>query len=84
MKILRKWNYEKHNYDKYEIPDNWNCKTIAWDMEEIVNCPHCGKELEFGMTYCSKEIHTDIGFGYGVCQECYDKEWERRRKYESD
>ena len=76
--ILRKWNYKNHDYDDYKIPDEWNCKTFTVDMKEIVNCPHCGKELSFGETYCSKELHTHyLGFGYGVCKECYQEEWER-------
>lgn len=81
---LRKWNVSLHKYEEIEIPDNWNCKSYSNDMNEIVTCPQCGKKLKFGETYTSLEIHTNIGFGYGVCQECYDKEWERRKneKYE--
>ena len=82
--LLQKWNYKKHKYDPYEVPDDWNCHSYSDDMKEIVNCPHCGKELEFGDTYTSMEIHTpSFGFGYGVCSECYEKEWERRKKYEN-
>lgn len=77
--ILRKWNYEKHKYEPYKIPNNWSCKTYCDDMYEIVNCPHCGKEIEFGKCYTSMEIHTEHGFGYGVCEECYQKEWEKRK-----
>lgn len=51
-------------------------------MKEIVNCPHCGKELEYGNCYTSLEIHTEMGFGYGVCEKCYEEEWNRRRQYE--
>ena len=80
--ILRKWNYETHEYEPYKIPDEWNVPLITYDMEEIVNCPHCGKELKYGETYTSKEIHNRIGFGFGVCSECYEEEWERRKKYE--
>lgn len=82
--ILKKWNYKKHEYDPYEIPDEWNCKTYSNDMDEIINCPHCGKELKFGDTYTSKEIHTEIGLGYGVCEKCYNNEWLRRNRYEED
>lgn len=78
--ILRKWNYDTHKYDDYEIPKDWNVKTYSDDMDEIVNCPHCGKQIKFGDGYTSMEIHTSVGFGYCVCHECYyDKEWVRRR-----
>ena len=76
---LNKWNYETHNYDKIEVPDGWNIKTYSNDMEEKINCPHCGKQIKIGDSYTSLEIHTEIGMGYGVCEKCYD--FERRRKY---
>ena len=73
--ILNKWNYKKHIYESYEIPNNWNCKLYSEDMNEIVNCPHCGKKLKYGDTYTSLEIHNNMGFGFGVCEKCYKKEW---------
>ena len=81
---FRKWNYETHEYDPIEVSDEWNIPLYTDDMEEIVNCPHCGKELPYGETYTSKEIHNWVGLGYGVCEECYEKECERRKKYRTD
>ena len=78
--ILNKWNYDIHDYEPYEVPDDWNCKAYSIDMEEIVNYPHCGKGIEFGMGYTSQEIHTDFGFGYTVCPSCYNEEFKRRMK----
>lgn len=79
--ILQKWNYEKHEYEPYKVPDEWKCKVYTDNMDELVNCPHCGKELRFGDTYTSLEIHTErTAFGFGVCTECYEKEWLRRRE----
>lgn len=75
--ILRKWNYKTHKYEPYEISDNWNCKTYSIDMEEVINCPHCGRKLKFGDSYTSLEIHTDMGFGYGVCEKCYQDEVDK-------
>ena len=77
--LLKKWNWKTREYDPYEIPDDWNVKTYSNDMGEIVNCPHCGREVEFGDTYTSREIHTEHGFGYSVCEVCYAREWERER-----
>ena len=78
--ILQKWNYKKHKYEDYEIPDEWNVKTYGNDMEEIINCCQCGKKLKFGDSYTSLEVHTEIGFGYSVCEDCYEKEWKRREE----
>lgn len=79
--ILKKWNYQKRNYENYEVPDNWNCKISSEDLETIINCVHCGKQLKYGDSYNSMEIHTLYGFGYGVCEKCYAKEWERRKRW---
>jgi hypothetical protein len=76
-KILRKWNYNKHDYEPYEVPEDWKLVLFTDNMEDITVCPHCGKEVPFGYTYTSKEIHTDMGFGYFVCEKCYKQEWER-------
>lgn len=81
---IRKWNYKTHEYDSIEVPDEWNVSLYTENMDEIVNCPHCGKELRYGETYTSKEIHNWIGLGYGVCEECYEEEWKRRKKYRTD
>lgn len=77
--FMRKWNYEKHEYEDYSVPIDWYVSTYETDMDKVVNCASCGKELPFGDTYTSLEIHTTVGFGYGVCEECYQREWERRR-----
>ena len=78
--ILNKWNYDIHDYEPYEVPDDWNCKTYSADMDEVVNCPHCGNKILFGQSYTSMEIHSKVGFGYAVCEQCYEKEWNRRKK----
>lgn len=77
---LNKWNWNKREYEPYVIPDGWNVKTYSNDMDEIVNCPHCGKKLSYGDTYTSREIHTQFGMGFGVCGECYEHEWARELK----
>lgn len=78
--LLRKWNYEKREYDPYEVPDDWIVKTYSNDMDEIINCPHCGRKIRFGDGYTSIEIHTQFGMGFSVCEDCMEAEWERRRK----
>lgn len=80
MKI-NKWNYMTRQYDEVTLPD-LNYKTYSNDMKEIVNCPHCFKEVTHAETYTSMEFHTEFGMGYGVCDECYQKEWQRRKDWE--
>ena len=52
--MLRRWNYDEQAYEPYEVPDNWNVKSYSEDMDEIVNCPHCGRKVTFGSCYTSK------------------------------
>lgn len=73
--ILNKWNFKTRKYEPYEVPDNYNVKTFSMDMEEIVNCPHCGREIKFGDGYTSRQIHTKHGMGFAVCADCYEKEF---------
>ena len=49
------------------------------DMSTVVNCAQCGKELVYADSYTSLEVQTPLGFGYAVCADCYEKEWQRRR-----
>ena len=80
--ILHKWDYDLHKYLLKEVPMDWNCKTYSADMEEIINCPHCGCELKIGDSFTSLEFHEQCcGFGYAVCQKCYGEEWLRKKEY---
>ena len=82
MNVLNKWNWEKKEYDKYYVPKEWVMILFSNDMEVKVNCAQCGKVLEYGQCYTSLEVHNNHGFGFGVCEECYKCEHERRRKSE--
>ena len=46
------------------------------DMERVIQCASCGRPLEYGKGYTSRQIHTRLGFGYIVCGDCYKKEWQ--------
>jgi hypothetical protein len=73
--VVGKWNYEARDYDPYTIPDDWHTPLLSNDMDEVINCASCGKRVRFGECYTSKVIHAKLGFGYSVCSECHDKEW---------
>lgn len=81
MPFLNRWNYETQEYDPYGVPEDWNVKSYSDDMDEIVNCPHCGKKVTYGSCYTSREIHTTNGLGYAVCENCYDAERTRENKW---
>lgn len=70
-----KWNYQTHKYEPTEIAD-----TVLYteNMSLIVHCAQCGKEIMYGDGYTSMEIHTSLGLGYPVCEDCHAQELERR------
>ena len=71
---MQKWNYEKQEYESYNIPDDWFCPMFCNIMEELINCPNCGTRFEFGNGYTSLVIHGKSGMGYTVCPTCHEKE----------
>ena len=78
---MQRWNYAKCDYEPYEVPEGWKCPLTSADMNLIINCASCGRELTYGDAYTSREIHTEYGMGYPVCDEC--KETEIRREWEA-
>ena len=73
-----KWIPAKHEYEPYDLPDGASC--YEEDMDKVVPCAQCGRAVTFGDSYTSLEVHTQIGFGYAVCHECYEAEYERRKE----
>ena len=67
----RAFRWDGEQYVPYEIPADCNCVTYSSDMDEIVNCISCFKELPFGETYCSHQYHDKNGFGFAECEKCY-------------
>lgn len=82
MRTLNKWDYESHKYIPVEIPESWYVTTYCFNLDTSVTCPHCGNFVTAGDCYTSNEFHDGIGLGYFVCPDCYDKEWERRLRYD--
>lgn len=80
------WNYLAHKYDTKTFVSKFPkvFKTFSEDMDEKVNCCQCYRAIRFGETYTSNEVHTELGMGFAVCPQCYEDEWERRRKYGKD
>lgn len=80
---MMKWNFITHKYENYSVPSNWHTPLIA-EMDEIINCAGCGKEIVYGYSYVSMAIHNEIGFGYPICESCMRKELETRKNAEKD
>lgn len=76
---LRRWNPEAREYRPYDVPDGWRVSCYEEDMGAMVDCAECGRRLPYGETYTSLRVHTPGGFGYGVCEECYQREAEECR-----
>lgn len=71
---LRKWDYDAHEYKPFEVPGDKIIVLYSNDMNLPINCTNCFKDMTFGDGYTSRTIHNDVGFGYPVCEDCYEKE----------
>lgn len=72
----KKWNTKTRKYEEYDLPIG--AVTYIEDLDTVIPCASCGKPVIAGNTYTSLEIHTDGGFGYLVCADCYKNEMNRR------
>lgn len=81
-KMAKIWDFKDKVYHDYELPEG--AKLISYDTEEVISCASCGKEMKFGEGYTSLRIHTSMGLGYAVCEDCYCEEIkiERGNDYE--
>lgn len=68
--FILKWDDKENKYFPYVIPDDWHISVIEKDMDYIVNCVNCGKEIRFGDGYTSMRYHTYAGYGYIECESC--------------
>ena len=78
MKVVNKWNFKLHMYEDAQIDDK--CSMFETDMDKIIKCANCNSDVAFGETYTSRQYHNDTGFGYAVCEKCYQKEWKLYQK----
>lgn len=72
-----KWNFKKHKYESYDLPED---SALIANMKKVVACAQCGTKHEYGTMYTSRQIHNNMGFGYAVCQKCYEKELKESLK----
>lgn len=80
--MVGRWNFEKHCYEPWLI--SGNAALTKPNLDDMVDCCECGKKVRIGDTYTSLRVHNTFGLGYAVCDKCYEKEWEERRKYSND
>lgn len=72
--VLQKWNYKEKKYKNHEVVKDWNVQVYEEDMDQLINCANCGKREKYGNCYTSKTIHTSAGFGFAICDDCYNEE----------
>lgn len=79
--MAQKWNWKTHQYEPYTLP--LNAILFSFDFDQTVACAGCGSYLKYGECFTSLEIHNLSGFGYAVCEKCYNDEWKRKRSVEN-
>lgn len=81
MKKCLKWNYKTHKYSEVLITDA--CFTHVQDLTLKIRCVNCSEPFVAGNMYTSHQYQNHMGFGYLICEECYQKEWNLRNKYKN-
>ncbi|MPN11812.1 hypothetical protein SDC9_159120 [bioreactor metagenome] len=74
----RKFDFKAETYTPYELPEGACCYSDEMDMP--ITCAQCGKPMCYGEGYTSRQIHTEHGVGFCVCEKCYEKEWKDERE----
>ena len=74
----QKYNFSKREYEPYELPDG--STLYEHDLDKKIACAQCGDPMIYGNGYTSRQIHSPHGFGYMVCEKCYNKELAEERK----
>lgn len=74
---VAKWNFDTAEYEPYDLPENCPLSLTPDELETVINCASCRKKAIFGACYTSKAIHNPSGFGYPVCESCYNQEFNK-------
>lgn len=77
---LDRWNPVMERYEPFIVPTDRKVAVYATDMNTEVQCAECGKKMTYGEGYTSRWIHTEHGFGYCVCEQCYNIELSTEMK----
>lgn len=74
---MHKYNQITRKEEPYEPPtEGGNYPVYSDNMDEVINCAQCGKQIPFGEGYTSREIFSGP-WGHMVCRECMEKEYGR-------
>lgn len=76
--IVNKWNFKTKEYEQVTIPKEYHVSTYEGSLDAKVVCPSCLKEITFGDSFTSIKYHDLLGFGYCVCEKCYNNEMAER------
>lgn len=79
---MEKWDFYKKEYVPFNPTAKGVFKTYCSNMNERVNCPHCGKRLKFRDSFTSLQIQNRTGMGFAVCKTCYKE--ESREMWDAD
>lgn len=78
-----KLNFKTKEYELYDLPDGATALALySTGYDEVITCAECGKKILYRDVCISRKIRTVREIGYLVCERCYDKEWEERKRYQ--
>ena len=80
-KTLKKWDFDRHSYS--DVPNTYGLELRPPDGTRT-RCANCGISITAGTDegYTSDQWHNDVGFGYLVCDYCFEMELIARKAAE--
>lgn len=69
---VAKWSPLIKKYIPYMVHND--ASFFEEDMDKIVKCAECNRDIEYGDCFSSRLIHTRMGYGYAVCPKCHEEE----------
>ena len=72
--ILMRWDFRRHEYLPFGIPNSRKVGIWSENMNAPVDCANCGRRMTYGRGHTSLAIHTPLGIGYIVCSRCHAEE----------
>ena len=75
---MQKYDFIAKQYTPYTPPQNGRYDIMARPNEGL-NCAECGCIINKYNAYTTGAIQNDIGIGYLICKNCYDRELETRK-----
>jgi hypothetical protein len=79
---VQQWNFLSREYEPVTFPDDRVPVLYVEDLNTVIDCAGCARRVTAGDCFTSLVLHNSTGFGYMVCEQCYERETAMKAEYE--